>query len=559
MNGDNSTNSNKSTNTESTDMYTTPVSSPRTPSTPDTPTRRDVTEHWSDVNNSDVDLLDMDIPSISDIEIESPILARARAPQEPDTLELLGEDSGLDSDDPNDQYFQEMLQEEWRRRDAMQDQISTASESEDDVVRVPCPASPTRLREKAEWHPLPEDDEEEQDKYGQEDEAWEQGRTPDYAEGDPDESRHRWWKATIFSDYRDDSQREVCFAVEYFERVFNRLLLLAGLICAVMGIEICPKTHRIHAHLILGFSHAKKYSSLKKKLGDGQLRYLLTDDQIISWYDYVVKTFSKVIHPKKILRYGEGKVLNKKHSISRTVKRTHRDMFYENQQAIEEGRFDDIDPLFRFDHMSKIQKWYNDQHKAAIKVNHDRLVFIWGKPGVGKTSLFSRNIDPTLIYWKNPATKWWCGYRSQPIVIIDEVTPQQFQKGDINWNLIGDRNEIYVEVKGSQVPFQAQWVIVISNYSLDSLCSNRQGGLNETWKHTFKRRCGNETDGYRIYYFPENPPADNGDFADVSHRVYAIWKRKWYYDIKPFFNNIMNFPWDYYSVCYKHKRTIDYK
>ena len=78
MNGDNSTNSNKST--ESTDMYTTPVSSPRTPSTPDTPTRRDVTEHWSDVNNSDVDLLDMDIPSISDIEIESPILARARPP-----------------------------------------------------------------------------------------------------------------------------------------------------------------------------------------------------------------------------------------------------------------------------------------------------------------------------------------------------------------------------------------------------------------------------------------------------------------------------------------------
>ena len=104
MNSDNTSNNN--TNTESTDMYTTPVSSPRTPSTPDTPTRRDVTEHWSDVNNSDVDLLDMDIPDISDIEIESPILARARPPQEPDTLELLGEDSGLDSDDPNDQYFQ---------------------------------------------------------------------------------------------------------------------------------------------------------------------------------------------------------------------------------------------------------------------------------------------------------------------------------------------------------------------------------------------------------------------------------------------------------------------
>ena len=306
MNGDN--NNANSTSTPSTpNMYVAPVQSPRTPSTPSTPTRRDVQEHWSDVNHSDVDLLDMDIPSISDIEIESPILARARAPETPEVLDLFGEDSGLDSDDPRDDYFQEILQEEWRRRDAMQDNISTASESEDDEVRIPCPASPTRLREKAEWHPVQEDEEEQPDKYGQEDEEWEQGRVQDYPEGDPDESRQRWWKATIFSDYRDDSQRDVCFAVEYFERIFNRLLLLAGLISAVMGIEICPRTHRIHAHIILGFSNAKKYSSLKKKLGDGQLRYLLTDDQIISWYDYVVKTFSKILHPKKILRYGEVK------------------------------------------------------------------------------------------------------------------------------------------------------------------------------------------------------------------------------------------------------------
>lgn len=184
-----------------------------------------------------------------------------------------------------------------------------------------------------------------------------------------------------------------------------------------MGIEIYPKTHRIHAHLILGFNNAKEYSSLKKKLGDNQLRYLLTDNQIISWYDYVAKSFSKIIHPKKILRYGEEKVLYKKHSISCTVKQTHQDMFYENRSTIEEGRFNEIDPLFRFDHMSKIQKWYKEHHKAAIRVNHDCLMFIWGEPGVKITSLFSRTIDPTLIYWKNPANRWWCGYRDQHIVI----------------------------------------------------------------------------------------------------------------------------------------------
>ena len=525
-------------------FVTTPVSSPKVPSTPRTPERP-----------KKRDLEDL---AISDIEIESPILKRTRTRDEPEIIDLTNDVSSISSFE--DSLYNEIVrcEEEWKK----QDKLSTESESEDDILRIPCPVSPKKLTQKAQWHPLPEESDEEdgelkpREKYGMEDEEWETGREPDYKDVNPDEQRHRWWKSTIFSDYRDDNQREVCFAVEYFESIFQKILLLAGLICAVMGIEVCPRTHRIHAHLILGFRDAKKYSTLKRKIGDGQLRYLTTTDEIISWYEYVIKLFSKIIHPKKVLRWGEDKVIAKKNTLSRISKRTHRDMFYDNQKYIEEGRFEEIDPFFRFDHMSKIQKWYNDQHKAAIRVNHDRLVFIYGKPGVGKTSLFARNIDPTLIYWKNPANKWWCGYRNQPIVIVDEVTPEQFQSGNINWNIIGDRNEVYVEVKGSQLPFQAQWVIVISNYTLDQLCTVRRQGLNETWKQTFKRRCGNKEDGYRIYYFPDDPPADNGDLADVSHRVYEIWKKKWYYDIKPFFNRLLNFPWDHYCVCYKQKRTM---
>lgn len=533
-------------------FMTTPVSSPKLPSTPKTPER----------------------PKRNDLE-DLPILTRTR--EEPEIIDLTNDVSSISS--YQDSLYDEIIrcEEECRQRREkeeaeLEDLISTASEmEEEDEVRIPCPASPTKLTQKAQWHPLPKDSDEEeseeeeseeedgekkpQEKYSIEDEPWETGRVPDY-EGDADVERHRWWKSTIFSDYRDDNQREVCFAVEYFEAIFTRLLALTNLICLVMGIEACPRTHRIHAHLILGFRQAKKYSTLKKKLGEGQLRYLTTTDEIISWYEYVIKLFSKIAHPKNTLRWGEDKVISKKNTLSRISKRTHRDMFYDNQKYIEEGRFDEIDPYFRFDHMSKIQKWYNDQHKAAIRVNHDRLVFIYGKPGVGKTSLFSRNIDPTLIYWKNPANKWWCGYRNQPIVIVDELTPEQFQSGLINWNIIGDRNEVYVEIKGSQLPFQAQWVIVISNYSLDQLCTVKRQGLNDTWKQTFKRRCGNDEDGYRIYYFPNDPPADNGDLSDVSHRVYEIWKKKWYYDIKPFFNRLLNFPWYHYSVCYKQKRTM---
>lgn len=76
----------------------------------------------------------------------------------------------------------------------------------------------------------------------------------------------------------------------------------------------------------------------------------------MAWYDYVVKVYSTITHPKRIIRYGKDNVLAKNHN-SKKAKRSHRDQFYDNQRDIEEGRFDEIDQLFRFDHMSKIQKW----------------------------------------------------------------------------------------------------------------------------------------------------------------------------------------------------------
>ena len=76
----------------------------------------------------------------------------------------------------------------------------------------------------------------------------------------------------------------------------------------------------------------------------------------MAWYDYVVKVYSTITHPKRIIRYGKDNVLAKNKN-NKKAKRSHRDQYYDNQRDIEEGRFDEIDQLFRFDHMSKIQKW----------------------------------------------------------------------------------------------------------------------------------------------------------------------------------------------------------
>ena len=485
------------------------------PSTPDTPQRRDV----NGIRNTSITDLDLDLDlHLSDIPYDEDSLDRTFI-QDSDSDLQPSEKEKTDLDSP-----------------------VLAILPRGPNGHLAAPASPRKVTQLAERRDIPEPSNVDFDDpiLQQEDENWEQGRELDYSQP-MGENKHRWWKLTWFPGTYDPnpSREKISNFIDYMKDKMQQLLLLANIICCIVGIEICPKTGNLHTHILLGFKDSVRYSTIRKILSFAQIRHLPTDQAIIWWYDYVVKAFSKVDHPDRVLMWGADEIAKRRAKMQRSQKRTHREMFFDNQRAIEEGRFDDIDPLFRFDHMNKINQWYAAHHQAAAPLDYDRLVFIWGRPGVGKTSLFTRNMDPNLIYWKNPEVKWWLGYKDQPIVIIDEIVPETFKARHINWNLLGDRTEIFVEVKGSQVIMKAKWIIVISNYSLDELCSYPRKGLNQTMKDTFKRRCGNDVDGYRIYKFPSEPRADNGNILDVSRRVKAIWKG-WYSYIRPYFRNLFS-------------------
>ena len=494
---------------------TTSQTSPDYPSTPDTPNRRDV----AGIRDTDITDLDLDLDlHLSDIPYDEDSLDRTFI-QDSDSDSDLSEKEKADLDSP-----------------------VLAIIPRGPNGHLAAPASPTRVTQLPERRDIPEPSNVDFDDpvLAQEDENWEQGREVDYTEYMGD-NKHRWWKITWFPSIFDtnNTRERINQFADHMKYIMQQFLLLANIICCIIGIEICPKTGKLHTHILLGFKDSVRYNTIKNILQFAQIRFLPTDQAILLWYDYVIKAFSKIDHPDRVMMWGADEVAKRRAKVQRSQKRTHREMFFDNQRAIEEGRFDDIDPLFRFDHMSKINQWYVMSHKPAAPLDYDRLVFIWGRPGVGKTSLFSRNMDPSLIYWKNPEVKWWLGYKDQPIVIIDEIVPQTFKARHINWNLLGDRTEIFVEIKGGQVLLKAKWIIVISNYSLDELCSYPRKGLDVTMKHTFKRRCGNDEEGYRIYKFPENPRADNGSILDVSRRVKAIWKG-WYSYIRPYFRNLLS-------------------
>lgn len=83
----------------------------------------------------------------------------------------------------------------------------------------------------------------------------------------------------------------------------------------------------------------------------------------------------------------------------------------------------------------------------------------WGATGTGK----SRKAwgDAGLeAYSKDPRTKFWCGYRSQRHVVIDEFRGSIDVSHLLRWL---DRYPVSVETKGSATPFLAEVIWITSN------------------------------------------------------------------------------------------------
>lgn len=83
----------------------------------------------------------------------------------------------------------------------------------------------------------------------------------------------------------------------------------------------------------------------------------------------------------------------------------------------------------------------------------------WGPSGVGK-SRRAWGEAGMEAYPKDPRNKWWCGYRGQPNVVIDEF------RGDIGISHLLrwlDRYPVSVEAKGGSVPLAAKSIWITSN------------------------------------------------------------------------------------------------
>lgn len=167
---------------------------------------------------------------------------------------------------------------------------------------------------------------------------------------------------------------------------------------------------------------------------------------------YVWKDESAV--PNTRFEYGE-----------KTFNRNSKTDWAQVKQHAIQGNLDQVPDDIYIRHYASLVRIRSDHARPAQRDAVQVRVY-WGPPGTGKSY---RAIEEAkaygTVYFKNPRTKWWDGYRGEQNVVIDE-----FSGDAIDVDYIKRWWDIYpcsVEIKGSSVPLHATRFWVTSNHAPD--------------------------------------------------------------------------------------------
>lgn len=127
------------------------------------------------------------------------------------------------------------------------------------------------------------------------------------------------------------------------------------------------------------------------------------------------------------------------------------------QILIQNGKLSEVPASIRICNYSNLRRIIAD-HAPAIA--QERVVHVfWGATGTGK-SRDAWEQAGLQAYPKAPTTKFWDGYHGQEHVVIDEFRGSIEISHLLRWF---DRYPVYVEIKGSSVPYQVKTIWITSN------------------------------------------------------------------------------------------------
>lgn len=128
------------------------------------------------------------------------------------------------------------------------------------------------------------------------------------------------------------------------------------------------------------------------------------------------------------------------------------------------GEFDKIPSKMYICHHAALHYIHRNylQSVEPKRLNDTCGVWFWGVPKSGKSWTARENYPDHYI---KSANKWWCGYRSQKNVIMDDISPEHCKYLAYYLKIWADIYPFTAETKGSSLFIRPEHVIITSNYS----------------------------------------------------------------------------------------------
>jgi len=205
-------------------------------------------------------------------------------------------------------------------------------------------------------------------------------------------------------------------------------------------LELCPTTGRKHLQLVIGFSKPQRLAAVKKLLGEGHYE----PSRSIKADEYCHKDATSI--PGTRFEFG-----------TKALRRNVANDWQAIKDMAQSNRLDDIPPDIYIRYYSSLTRIALD-HLQPIAIERTCHVF-WGATGTGK-SLRAWTEAGQGAFSKDPRTKWWCGYRSQTNIVIDEFRGTVDVSHLLRWL---DRYPVIVEIKGGARPLAATTFWITSN------------------------------------------------------------------------------------------------
>lgn len=160
------------------------------------------------------------------------------------------------------------------------------------------------------------------------------------------------------------------------------------------------------------------------------------------------------------------------------------DIWNSVRRAAEQGKFDEIPDNIYIRYKRTLHEIHQESFGDQPDLEAPCGIWIVGQAGSGKTK-YVRTTYPKETLFKKEHTEWWCGYKGQPNVVLEDLGREKADVLATHLKLWADSWSFAAQRKGKQaIDIRPKTFIVTSQYRIEELYYD--GETREALQRRFK-------------------------------------------------------------------------